>query len=131
MRVLVQGPAGHSSTKAAQPLNYLCALLAINSQRREGSGQISVGPTPPCPKRKDLTCAQAPKKWWGWEVWVVGQTDYYEGMSSSAPVEINRDHSVIFEIASKYCILDYFVDSEGYSISSKGLLLTVEDKMVT
>ena len=25
-------------------------------------------------------------------------------------LETNRDHSVIFEIASKYCILDSFVD---------------------
>ena len=39
----------------------------------------------------------------------------------------NRDHSVVFEIASKYCILDCFVDYEGYSISSKGLLPTVID----
>ena len=37
-------------------------------------------------------------------------------------LEMNRDHFVTFEIASKYCILDSFVDSEGYSISSKGLL---------
>ena len=29
-------------------------------------------------------------------------------------LEMNRDHSVIFEIASKYCILDFFVDYEGY-----------------
>ena len=35
-------------------------------------------------------------------------------------LEMNRDHSVIFEIASKYCILDSFVDRDGYSISSKG-----------
>ena len=41
----------------------------------------------------------------------------------------NRDHSVIFEIAFKYCILDSFVDSEGYSISSEGFLLTVVDVM--
>ena len=34
-------------------------------------------------------------------------------------LETNRDHSVIFEIASKYCILDSFVDHDGYSISSK------------
>ena len=34
-------------------------------------------------------------------------------------LEVNRDHSVIFEIASKYCILDSFVAYEGYSISSK------------
>ena len=36
--------------------------------------------------------------------------------------ETNRDHSVIFEIASKYHISDSFVDYEGYSISSKGFL---------
>ena len=29
-------------------------------------------------------------------------------------LETNRDHSVIFEIASKYCILDSFVDHDGY-----------------
>ena len=37
-------------------------------------------------------------------------------------LEMNSDHSVIFEIASKYCILDSFVDNEGYAISSKGFL---------
>ena len=42
-------------------------------------------------------------------------------------LETNRDHSVIFEIASKYCISDSFVDYDGYSISSKGLLPTVVD----
>ena len=43
---------------------------------------------------------------------------------------MSRDHSVIIEIASKYCISDSFVDHEGYSISSKGFLPTVVDKMV-
>ena len=38
-------------------------------------------------------------------------------------LETNRDHSVIFEIASMYCILDSFVDHDGYSISSEGFLL--------
>ena len=28
-------------------------------------------------------------------------------------LEMNRDHSVIFEIASKYCISDSFIDYEG------------------
>ena len=28
-------------------------------------------------------------------------------------LEMNRDHSVVFEIASKYCILDSFVDHDG------------------
>ena len=44
---------------------------------------------------------------------------------------MNRDHSVVFEIASKYRILDSFVDYDGYSISSKGFLPTVGDKMVS
>ena len=35
-------------------------------------------------------------------------------------LETNRNHSVSFEIASKYCILDSFVDYDGYFISSKG-----------
>ena len=34
-------------------------------------------------------------------------------------LETNRDHAVIFEIASKFCISDSFVDYDGYSISSK------------
>ena len=42
----------------------------------------------------------------------------------------NKDHSVVFEIASKYCILDSFVDYDGYSIYSKGFLPTVVDIMV-
>ena len=44
-------------------------------------------------------------------------------------LEMNQDHSVIFEIAPNYCISDSFVDSEGYSISSKGFLPTVVDIM--
>ena len=45
-------------------------------------------------------------------------------------LEMNRDHSVIFEIASKYCISDSLVDYDGYSISSKGFLPTVVEIMV-
>ena len=45
-------------------------------------------------------------------------------------LETNRDHSVIFEIAPKYCISDFVVDYEGYCISSKGFLPTVVDRMV-
>ena len=45
-------------------------------------------------------------------------------------LEINRDHSVVFEIASKYCILNSFVDYVGYSISSKGFLPIVVDIMI-
>jgi len=49
---------------------------------------------------------------------------------------MNRDHSVVFEIASKMDsfvdsgISDSFVDYDGYSISSKGFLPTVVDIMV-
>ena len=45
-------------------------------------------------------------------------------------LETDRDHSVVFEIAPKHFISDSFVDYEGYSISSKGLLPTVVDIMV-
>ena len=45
-------------------------------------------------------------------------------------LEMNRNHSVIFEDAPKYCILDSFADYDGYSISSKEFLPTVVDIMV-
>ena len=45
-------------------------------------------------------------------------------------LETNRDHSVVFEIASKYRISDSLVDYDGDSISSKGFLPTVVDIMV-
>ena len=45
-------------------------------------------------------------------------------------LETNRNHSVVFEISSEYCFLDSFVDHDGYSISSKGFLPTVVDRMV-
>ena len=45
-------------------------------------------------------------------------------------LETNRDHSVILEIAFKYCISDSFVDHDGYSISSKGFPPAVVDIMV-
>ena len=43
---------------------------------------------------------------------------------------MNRDNSVVIEIASKYCTLDSFVDRDGYSISSEGFLPAVVDIMV-
>ena len=46
-------------------------------------------------------------------------------------LERNRDHSVVFELASKYCILDSFVDHDGYSISSKGFLPSVVDILLS
>ena len=41
-----------------------------------------------------------------------------------------KDHSVVLEIRSKYCISDSFVDHDGYSISSEGFLPAVVDIMV-
>ena len=49
----------------------------------------------------------------------------------SFALEMNRDHSVVFEITSKYCISECFVDYDGYSFSSNGFLPTVVDIMVT
>ena len=45
-------------------------------------------------------------------------------------LETNRDHSVVFEIAPKYCILDSFVYCKDYSISSNGFLPIVVDTTV-
>ena len=45
-------------------------------------------------------------------------------------LEMNSDHSVVFQIVPKYCILVSFVDCDGYSIYSKGFLPTVVDIMV-
>ena len=45
-------------------------------------------------------------------------------------LETKRGHSVIFEIASKYCVSDSLVDCDGYSISSKRFLTAVVDTVV-
>ena len=45
-------------------------------------------------------------------------------------LETNQDHSVVVEVAPKYCISDSFVDYEGYSVSFMGFLPTVVDIMV-
>ena len=44
--------------------------------------------------------------WWGTDL------DYCD--TEWFALETNRDHSVVFEIASKYSISDSFVDCEGY-----------------
>ena len=40
-------------------------------------------------------------------------------------LETNRDYSVMFESASKHCLLHCFVNYDGYFISSKGYFPTV------
>ena len=47
-------------------------------------------------------------------------------------LEINWNHSVVFEIVPNYCILDFFffIDYEGYSISAGGFLPTVVDTII-
>ena len=37
-------------------------------------------------------------------------------------LEMNRDHSVIFDITSKHCISDSFVDHDGYTLDEEYLL---------
>ena len=59
--------------------------------------------------------------------WGIGLD--YRDIEWSA-LEPNRDHSVVFEIASKYCLSDSFVDHDGHSISSEGSLPAVVDIMV-
>ena len=61
------------------------------------------------------------------QFWGIG-LDYHD--IEWFALEMNRDHSVVFEIASKYSILESFVDYDGYSISSKGFLPAVVDIMV-
>ena len=60
---------------------------------------------------------------------LVGAWTWVTVMLSGLPWK-RADHSVVFEIVPKYCVSDSFVDCEGYSISSKGLLRTVVDTMV-
>ena len=60
--------------------------------------------------------------------WLGHRLDYHD--IEWFALEMKRNHSVVFEIASKYCISDSFVDHDGYSISSKGFLPTVVDIMV-
>ena len=59
--------------------------------------------------------------------WLGHRLDYR--VIAQFALETNRDHSVVFEIASKYCISDSFVDHDGYSTSSKGFLPALIDIM--
>ena len=59
--------------------------------------------------------------------WLGHRLGYCDGECSV--LEMNQGHSVIFEIAPRYCISDS-VGYEGYSISSKGFLPTVVDTVV-
>ena len=61
--------------------------------------------------------------------WWLGQNLNYCDVEWFA-LEKNKHHSVIFEIAPKNCVLDSYVDHDGYSIPSKGFLPTVVDIMV-
>ena len=44
-------------------------------------------------------------------------------------LEENQDHSVIFQIAPKYCILDSFFDYESYFISTKGFTTNLDSML--
>ena len=56
---------------------------------------------------------------------MVGDLDYCD--IEWFALEMYQDHSVVFEIAPKYCISDCFVDYEDYSIYYKEFLPTVVD----
>ena len=60
--------------------------------------------------------------------WLGHRLDYCD--TELFALEMNINHSFIFEISPKYCIFDSLVDYEGYSIYSKGLLPTEVDIMV-
>ena len=57
----------------------------------------------------------------GWGI----DLDYYD--FEWFALETDRDHSVLSETASEYCISESFVDYDGYSFSSKGFWPTVVD----
>ena len=84
--------------------------------------------------------------WWKWYLFWVLVLEYLVGLHRTVQLQLlqhywsghrlgllwywmvclgNRDHSVIFETAHKYCIWGSFVDYKGYSISSKSFLPTV------
>ena len=45
-------------------------------------------------------------------------------------LEANQSHSIIFEVAPSYCVLNSFIDYEGYSISFKEFFPIVVDTVV-
>ena len=59
--------------------------------------------------------------------WLGIDLDYYDIEWFSLETDIILS---FFEISPKYCILDSFVDYDGYSVSSKGFLPAVVDIMV-
>ena len=59
--------------------------------------------------------------------WLVHRLNYHD--IEWFALEMNRGHSVVLGISSKYCISDSLVDYESYSISSKGFLPRVGDIM--
>ena len=63
-----------------------------------------------------------------WHQWLEHRLELH-GVEWFA-LEMNRDHSVMFETVPKYCISDSLVDYEGYSFSSMGFLPTVVDIMI-
>ena len=64
--------------------------------------------------------------------WSGYNLDYYdvEWFVKWFDLEMNRDHSIVFDVAPKYCISDSYFDYDGYSISSMWFLPTGVDIMV-
>ena len=63
-----------------------------------------------------------------WDQWLGIDLDYCD--VEWFALEMNQDHSVIFETAPKYYVLHSFVNYEVYSIASKGFLPTAVDIVV-
>ena len=57
---------------------------------------------------------------------LAGAQTWITVLLNGLPWKQTRDHSVIFETAPQNFISDSFVDYDGYSISSKGFLPTVD-----
>ena len=79
-----------------------------------------------------INCGKFWKRWeyqttWtaSWEICMQVRKQQLELLEETVRTALRKqtDHSVIFEIASKYCILDSFADYYGYSISSKGFFV--------
>ena len=97
--------------------------FAFQSPKMLRKSFLGVGPRRSC--RPSNNCSTSPLQhyyYWGIDL------DYYH--LERFALETNRDHTIVFEIAPKYCISDSFVDYVGYSIFSNVFLPAVVDIMV-
>jgi len=107
-----------------------------SSKKQESSRITSISALLTMPKPLTvwitINCGKFWKRWeyqttWSasWEICMQVRKQQLELLEETVRTALRKqtDHSVIFEIASKYCILDSFADYYGYSISSKGFFV--------